>query len=771
MTWIIRLYNFLGGVYFAIGLIVATALLVITGTFIEAKTGSHLNAAYFTYNNPLFEILLCFFFINILLASLRRWPFRLRHIPFLITHLGLLMVIGGTIIKNMQGTQGVLRMTEGGGSHQLLIPNTYAIHLEKRLQGKVIKTSLPFTKETFYKEVSTPFPELRMHGLSFSPHGKEVLETWIKGDNAIVAGFPPFPVHTWDLPPDTLPSPTHIELPEPWMVLAVRTNDILKTVQRLYLEGLDIEIALKKESNSAVKKPLNELLEAPIRFGEGQIEADFHLPYPSNESLHDAFLRLSWVDFATGFSEDIRLSLFGGDHLKVSNESHPFLSDTSFDVELKRKPLLLLIEDDHRDTFLFVFTSDGRILTKAFQPSQLKTFIAYDDGYQGYSIQAALDWKETPSEKEEKQRTLSAALKEALENNTPLIPPLSLFFHACWQAEENPTLLLPCFLDEWKKSLSPLFPDHSTLPPPLDKVMGHLDWSRVSLDEQKSCHWIVHLFDRLENPLKARKDLFTILKTKKWPFLEQLIPQKGDVRKLLSQLTQQLFRLADGLPEIDYSVSNEPAKQARLLSAFFKAYEIDYFLLDEVDVETPSTKNLTLEAPLTFLYEDVPPSSKLEENVPIITLNMTRGGKTEKITLQYQREGMGFKKPIFDGAYLVSFRPHYKAIPYHIRLRQARQINYPQSTQPYSYESDILVTKAGVPPIETTLSMNRVYESWDGYRFYLSSIAPEEPGAVKQIQIIVNHDPVKYLLTYPGALITALGIIALFWLKKIRSRA
>ena len=53
----------------------------------------------------------------------------------------------------------------------------------------------------------------------------------------------------------------------------------------------------------------------------------------------------------------------------------------------------------------------------------------------------------------------------------------------------------------------------------------------------------------------------------------------------------------------------------------------------------------------------------------------------------------------------------------HIRLRQAREIHYPHTQQPYSYESDILIAQHDGEPVEKTLSMNHVHETWDGYRF------------------------------------------------------
>src|SRR5262249_600463 len=125
MKWIKAVFHFLGSVRFAIALIGSATLFVITGTVLEGLSSSHLYAAQWTYSHPLFSILLTLFFINILFSALRRWPFRLRHIPFLITHLGLLMVIGGTIIKQRLGVQGNMHLIEGSGSQKILLPNTY----------------------------------------------------------------------------------------------------------------------------------------------------------------------------------------------------------------------------------------------------------------------------------------------------------------------------------------------------------------------------------------------------------------------------------------------------------------------------------------------------------------------------------------------------------------------------------------------------------------------------------------------------------------------
>ena len=128
MKLIRRLLIFLSSIQFAIVLIGLVAVVVMGGTFLESRTSSHRYAAAFTYGNPLFGLLIWCFFINILFSALRRWPFQKKHIPFLVTHLGLLMVLSGVIVKTYFGVQGSLSVIEGGASQSIMLPDTYAVH-------------------------------------------------------------------------------------------------------------------------------------------------------------------------------------------------------------------------------------------------------------------------------------------------------------------------------------------------------------------------------------------------------------------------------------------------------------------------------------------------------------------------------------------------------------------------------------------------------------------------------------------------------------------
>ena len=163
----------------------------------------------------------------------------------------------------------------------------------------------------------------------------------------------------------------------------------------------------------------------------------------------------------------------------------------------------------------------------------------------------------------------------------------------------------------------------------------------------------------------------------------------------------------------------------------------------------------------------LPPQQKLEQNIPKVTLKISNSNhQHEIVTLSYDRFENGLAWPIFSGAYRIKFQPKQFKIPIYVRLQQARQINYPNSMQPFSYESDLFVKDEIKNPFKAvTVSMNRVYESIQGYRFYLSNISSVGQSAIQKIQLVVNYDPVKYTVTYPGALLVALGIFSLFWWK------
>lgn len=760
-----RLFHFLGSLPFALCLISISALLVLMGTFIESRTESHLLAAHYTYAHPLFFLLLGAFFVNILFSALLRWPFQKKHVPFLLTHLGLLMILAGTMIKNRYGLQGQLFIWEGSGQQEVLLPHTHALYLEKK--GKDFHSLIPALlplKQFQENATFSPFPGLKCTIKGYAPHVKEELETWIKGSHAYLFGLPPLPVHCWDAS-EAVPEPLLIRLPSSpvlWNFLALKTSHVSEAVRHIYLKNLNLHLTSKKNRSHLLIIPLDEALNKPFTFAGGVIDVSLSLSETCVEKKEHCSIQLSCGQ------ETLLIHLQG--EKALYNQSVPSFFKPSFTADLERPhPFLCLIEDEEKNIFLFSFDSHGGIDGQIFDPTHLETLVAYHQGFGGYTLQARLSPSKSRKEKEESdKKNLQKELENIFAQDPPLSPPLCLFKRACEKVKSDFSSQLVDFLVQWEASPHFLFHPTTPLSPPLRQVLQALPWEEISSREKEALPWIQRLFDQLEQEHQKGNDLLAVLNNHHWPFLNELkqaVEEKGK-EVLPSIVAQQLFSIASCLPSLSFPFPRSPEEHASLLSAYLKAYDMDYPSLHagiHPTDDSSSDSEYLLETPLTtHILPDESPV-RLEEQRPGLVLELEEAGKRQMIALAYDALKTGLKWPVLQGNYVIRFQPELENIPYRIRLKQARRLAYPDSPQIYSYESDLWFSEQGQPPLFQTLSMNQVYETWDGYRFYLASVGESADRSLKNIQLVINYDPVKYFLTYPGIGFVFLGTFLLFW--------
>lgn len=600
-----RLFHFFGSIHFAISLIATTALFVVAGTLIESWADSHQYAASWTYEHPAFLVLLFFFFVNILFSALRRWPFQKKHIPFLITHLGLLMIITGVAFKTLYGLQGVMTLVEGSGSDQVLIPNSKALRIEDR-ENRI----------AFYAADDREAP---FQLIGYAPHSKVGYEYWIKGNNAFIQGLPPFPVFKWENGEIPISGRAKFTEQENWQLVALRT----------------------KNAEDAVKA-----------------------------------------------------------------------------LQHQQSSTLAFIQDENDDTHLYFIDKLGNVHHQNWKADQLPTLAVYDEGFGGYSAVADIPYY--AQNLEEINTLFLNKLSHELQNADPetLSPPLK-FVHE--HVDKNLGTIISDIFRNWET------PEKAEIPP--------LEWNSIDPAIYNGLQWAAHFLENNQN-------------IDDWPVS---IPQ-GSREETETALVQQLISIGDRLPTL--GIRND----SRLLKAYLLAYGIfPKAIMPPLESLGVKPEPLSIETPLTFRIQQMKAEKKLEDNRPIATFKFPND---DTKTLAYDPSGMGLCLPACKGKYLVRFQPKVRSIPYHVRLRNARQIAYANSQQPFSYEAEVVINGR-----EKTLSMNQVHETWDGYRFYLSSISPTDESRVKKVQLIVNRDPAKYWLTYPGGTLVSLGILLLFWWK------
>lgn len=816
-----RLYHFLGGVYFALILIGAVALFVIAGTFIESLTKSHRYAALFTYDNPVFAALLWGFFINILFSAIRRWPFQWKHIPFLVTHLGLLMILGGVLAKHYFGVQGSMSLSEGTGSHQILEANTYAIHVNKKNSMKGFNYPLQKTiGGSFRSDIAQEEGQFTLLLAEFYPHSKEYLESWIKGSHVTINGLKPMPLHVVNSQDDELPVGGRVRFlsldATAYHLYALKTEAIEKALTRLYTQHARLKISSRLSGAIVLEASLKDLLFNPLNSSNRQLLAlDFSLDFSLLEGFKKPSLKMTF-----NTNERLEIPLNGPHALFNLNRTNPKFGHLPFAVDILMQPVVAFIEDQFEDVFLIVFDAHGKVWSESFRKGDLNALFAYDEGFSGYTTRQELPLKAYETGRQIREQTLThdfmVQLRQAVAEGTELSPPLHMMSLACQKAQIDFPSAAATFLENWNGSNNWLYQEELPLPLPLNLLFSNLDWKDAPPHIKQGCKWLKTLFDQFDPDLKKHDNLLSILSKNRWPAQASLQAQLSLANQTetnpceFTLFTQQVFAAAEALPcaltheQEDLSSQfskSSPWHQASLFSAYLRAYGIHFAALLEVPSEDAMNQlihsyhaaklseiahlprkdkdlvtqekdlsaTVTLETVVKSVQEPMPSGHKLEDNLPKITLYVREGTRSQSLSLAYDRTGTGLKWPVLDGDYLLRFQPLSQDIPYHLRLRQARQINYPNSSQPYSFESDLIVKDLRTNlQLETTISMNCVHETWDGYRFYLSSIAPPNETDVKQVQIIVNYDPAKYLLTYPGAIVLSCGMLMLFSMRPYR---
>lgn len=752
------IFHYLGSIRFAILLIASTAIIVAIGTVLESVTDSHGYASELTYESWLFSAMLCGFFINILFSALRRYPFKMRHIPFLITHCGLLMIITGQLMKKQQGLQGILFIAEGSGSNKVLLPNTYVVSLTENNENKtkyyfeVPKDKTPFRRLKLQPE--SPSTDLKLTLMHFSDNTKEELQSFIKADEMLtLLGYPP---QLFEKDLQTTAFKQQIALnSQSWNIKALVVEAFHSTFTRYFNDHVSIRIIDNRSETLIDTIPLvqffNEGLNTPYGNIKGRLSYTFENTW--QPTLH--------VEFEDNDDRAIEIPLQGEKALQ-NLIAHPSLGQGPLSFDLVALPALLFMKRANAPA-LFGWTKDGEIIYKPLDGDSDARMIAYDDGYLGYTKELNAD---IHASRLLQQRHSLDELEVLLmaENDRSLAPPLELFRQACALAEVDFAPAAIEFLSLWDKEGGWLYSPINSNSLDLKKALKMIPWHSLPKNLLIGCRFTAKLFDNIETQFKKPSDIRKYLIDNQFPV--SLLPHSEDTLEvMLQKITHQMFAISDDkiaslMEKID---SKDHRISARFLSALFRLYDIHLSMISNLKANVTDTINL--EAVLKPHHRPIDRITQIEKETPAIWLRVEQGNHKEVISLAYDRNASAIQWPILNGQFIARFQPIVIEIPHRLRLRQARKITYPDTSQPYSYEADLWI-KEFMSPVEQakTLSMNNVHETTDSYRFYLSNIFPHDDASMKKVQIVVNRDPTKYMLTYPGGILVTLGALLLFWI-------
>lgn len=115
------IFRYLSSVKLAIPLMLVLGVVVGWGTVIESRYNSEYSNLVI-YKSLWFNILLILLWINIFCATISRIPFKRHHTGFVITHIGLLILLVGGFLTNRFGIDGQLSVLENQTTRTYVIP-------------------------------------------------------------------------------------------------------------------------------------------------------------------------------------------------------------------------------------------------------------------------------------------------------------------------------------------------------------------------------------------------------------------------------------------------------------------------------------------------------------------------------------------------------------------------------------------------------------------------------------------------------------------------
>jgi len=121
-------FEFFASLKLAVVLLSVLIVAAIAGTIYESSFDAKVARAY-VYGAPWFNLWLVLLAANLTVSALSRWPWRKHHLAFLITHLGIITLLTGSLIGRIWGIEGTITLFKGEPPTNRLLVNEHQLRV------------------------------------------------------------------------------------------------------------------------------------------------------------------------------------------------------------------------------------------------------------------------------------------------------------------------------------------------------------------------------------------------------------------------------------------------------------------------------------------------------------------------------------------------------------------------------------------------------------------------------------------------------------------
>ncbi len=126
------IFDFLASIKLAVILIVVFGILLSVATVLESKYSTEY-AQNAVYGTMWFDLFLFILGLNVTCSALSRLPWKKRHTGFVVTHLGIIIILLGSMITRKMGIEGQIMLQEGESTEVMRVTeDVFSVHVPRQ---------------------------------------------------------------------------------------------------------------------------------------------------------------------------------------------------------------------------------------------------------------------------------------------------------------------------------------------------------------------------------------------------------------------------------------------------------------------------------------------------------------------------------------------------------------------------------------------------------------------------------------------------------------